>query len=168
MVFTSPGIPMIFQGQEVLEDGFFADGDPVDWTKLTTYAGIQTMYRDLIRLRRNWFDTTRGLRGQNLNVHHINDTNKVIAFHRWENGGLRDDVIVVANFANTSYTSYNIGFPRSGLWKVRFNSDWNGYSADFGNWSSFDTTAVAGAKDGMSYNANVGLGPYTVIILSQE
>ena len=168
LVMTSPGIPMIFQGQEVLEDGFFADTDPVDWTKLTTYAGIQTMYRDLIRLRRNWFDTTRGLRGQNINVHHINDTNKVIGFHRWQNGGAKDDVLIVANFANTTYSSYNLGFPRAGLWKVRFNSDWNGYSSDFANWSSFDTTAVSGAKDGMSYNANVGIGAYTVIILSQD
>lgn len=168
LVFTSPGIPMIFQGQEVLEDGYFQDTDPVDWTKLTTYAGIQTLYRDLIRLRRNWYDTTRGLRGQNLNVHHINDTNKVIAFHRWQNGGARDDVIVVCNFANTSYASYNLGFPRSGTWRVRFNSDWNGYSSDFASTSSFDTTAVSGAKDGMSYNANVGIGPYTIIILSQD
>jgi 1,4-alpha-glucan branching enzyme len=168
IAMTSPGIPMIFQGQEVLEDTYFQDTDPVDWTKLTTYAGIQTMYRDMIRLRRNWFDTTRGLRGNNVNVHHVNNTNKVVAFHRWENGGVRDDVIIVANFANTSYASYNIGFPRSGTWKVRFNSDWNGYDSGFANTSSYDTTASSGAKDGMSYNGNVGIGPYTVIILSQE
>ncbi|MBC7853305.1 MAG: alpha amylase C-terminal domain-containing protein, partial [Pirellulaceae bacterium] len=168
LVMTSPGIPMLFEGQEVLEDGFFADSDPIDWTKLVTYAGIQTMYRDLIRLRRNWFDTTRGLRSSNINVHHVNDTNKVIAFHRWQSGGARDDVVILVNFANTSYASYNIGFPRGGLWKVRFNSDWNGYSGDFANTSSNDTTANAGAKDGMSYNANVGIGPYTVIILSQD
>lgn len=168
LVMTSPGVPMIFQGQEVLENGFFADTDPVDWTKLTTYAGIQTLYRDIIRLRRNWYDTTRGLRGNNVNVHHINNTNKVIGFHRWQSGGVRDDVVIVANFANTSYSSYNLGFPRGGTWKVRFNSDWNGYSSDFANTSSYDTTAVSGVKDGMGYNANVGIGPYTVIILSQE
>jgi 1,4-alpha-glucan branching enzyme len=168
LVMTSPGIPMIFQGQEVLEDGSFADTDPVDWSKLTTYAGIDLMYRDLIRLRRNWFDTTRGLRAQNINVHHINNTDKVLAFHRWENGGPRDDVIVVVNLGNRSYTSYNLGFPRPGTWRVRFNSDWNGYSADFANTGSFDTTAVAGARDGMNYNANIGIGPYTVVILSQE
>jgi 1,4-alpha-glucan branching enzyme len=168
LVMTSPGVPMIFQGQEILEDGFWADTDPIDWTKLTTYAGIQTMYRDLIRLRRNWYDTTRGLRGNNTNVHHVNNTNKVIGFHRWQNGGAKDDVVVIANFANTSYASYNIGFPRGGTWKVRFNSDWNGYSGDFGNTNSYDTTANAGAKDGMSFNGNIGIGPYTVIILSQD
>ncbi len=168
LVMTGPGIPMIFEGQEVLEDGFFADSDPVDWTKLTTYAGIQTMYRDLIRLRRNWYDTTRGLRGNNINVHHVNDTNKVIGYHRWQNGGAKDDCVVIANFANASYASYNLGFPRGGTWRVRFNSDWNGYSADFANTNSYDTTANAGAKDGMSYNANIGIGPYSIIILSQD
>ncbi len=168
LVMTAPGIPMIFEGQEVLEDGFFADSDPVDWTKLTTYAGIQTLYRDAIRLRRNWFDTTRGLRGNNINVHHVNDTNKLIGFHRWQNGGAKDDVVVIANFANTSYASYNLGFPRAGTWKVRFNSDWNGYSTDFANTNSYDTNAVSGVKDGMSFNANIGIGPYTVIILSQD
>ena len=44
---------MLFQGQEVLEDGFFEDDDPIDWTKATTYAGIRLMYKDMIRLRRN-------------------------------------------------------------------------------------------------------------------
>lgn len=168
LVMTSPGIPMLFQGQEVLEDGYFQDSDPVDWTKRVTYGGIEHLYRDLIRLRRNWFDTTRGLRGQNVNVHHINNTDKVVGFHRWDQGGVRDDVVVVVNLGNRSYTNYNLGFPRGGVWKVRFNSDWNGYSADFGNTFSYDTTAVAGARDGVNFNANVGIGPYSVIILSQE
>lgn len=168
LVMTGPGIPMIFEGQEVLENGFFADTDPVDWTKLTTYAGIQTMYRDLIRLRRNWYDTTRGLRGNNINVHHINNTNKVIGYHRWQNGGAKDDVIVLCNFGTNGYASYNIGLPRAGTWRVRFNSDWNGYSGDFSNWASNDVNTTPGAKDGMAQNANIGIGPYTVVILSQD
>ncbi|AXA36253.1 MAG: glycosyl hydrolase [Candidatus Hydrogenedentota bacterium] len=167
ILFTAPGIPMIFQGQEFLEDGYFSDGDPLDWSKTTTYAGILQLYKDLIKLRRNWYNNTRGLRGNNVNVYHINNTDKVIAYHRWDQGGPGDDVVVVANFANRAYTSYNIGMPRGGTWYVRFNSDWNGYSSDFGNWNSYNTTANSGAKDGMNYNANVGIGPYTVIILSQ-
>jgi len=97
---------MIFQGQEFLEDKFFQDSVPLDWTKLTTYAGINALYRDLIRLRRNWFNQTRGLRGQHVNVHHVNNADKMIAFHRWENGGPGDDVVIVANFGNRSYDSY--------------------------------------------------------------
>jgi 1,4-alpha-glucan branching enzyme len=168
LVFTAPGIPMIFQGQEFLEDRYFRDSAPLDWAKLDTYAGINALYRDLIRLRRNWFDQTRGLRGQQINVHHVNNTDKVIAFHRWENGGLGDDVVIVANFGNRSYDSYALGFPRAGDWRVRFNSDWQGYSADFGNQLGYDTSAGDGSRDGMPFQANVGVGPYSVLILSQD
>jgi 1,4-alpha-glucan branching enzyme len=168
LVFTAPGIPMIFQGQEFLEDEWFRDTDPIDWTKKDKYSGILQMYRDLIRLRRNWQDNTRGLRGQHANVHHVNDYDKVIAFHRWENGGPGDDVVVVANMANRSYDSYNIGFPREGLWKVRFNSDWDGYSADFSNHFSYNTHAGPGARDGMPFSGNIGIAPYSVVILSLD
>ncbi|QSQ13924.1 alpha-amylase family glycosyl hydrolase [Myxococcus landrumensis] len=167
ITLTSPGIPMLFQGQEILEDGFFADGDPVDWGKLTTYGGIHDLYRDLIRLRRNWSNNTRGLRGGNVNVHHVNNTGKVIAYHRWDSGGPGDDVLIVANFSGTYFPTYNIGFPRTGTWYLRFNSDWNGYSSDFGNTASANTVAYGGAKDGMANNASFAIGPYSLLIFSQ-
>lgn len=167
LVFTSPGIPMIFQGQEFLEDGFFSDEDPLDWSKADTYHGILLLYRDLIHLRRNWYNNTRGLRGDHVNVHHVNNNDKVIAFHRWKDGGPGDDVIVVANFSNQTFHNYKIGFPRGGLWYVRFNSDAQVYSPDFGNTPGYDTTAHAEPHDGMPFSANVGIGPYSVLILSQ-
>jgi len=40
----------------------------MDWTKYDRFRGIFHLYRDLIRLRRNWFNNTRGLRGANVNV----------------------------------------------------------------------------------------------------
>ncbi|PWT83312.1 MAG: 1,4-alpha-glucan branching protein [Acidobacteria bacterium] len=168
LVFTAPGIPMIFQGQEFLEDEYFRDSAPLDWGKLDSYPGINALYRDLMRLRRNWFNRTRGLCGQHVNVHHVNNADKVIGFHRWENGGSGDDVMVVANFANRSYDSYTLGFPRAGYWRVRFNSDWQGYSSDFGNQLGYDTLAGDGSRDGMPFEANVGLGPYSALILSQD
>ncbi|MFK7883750.1 MAG: alpha-amylase family glycosyl hydrolase [Phycisphaerales bacterium] len=168
LVFTSPGVPMIFQGQEFLEDGYFADTDPLDFSKATTNAGIVDLYTDLITLRKNGTGKTAGLRGNGVNVHHVNNTNKLVAFHRWDNGGNGDDVVIVANFSGSSYSSYNIGFPSSGTWKVRFNSDWSGYDSGFGNFYSYDTSAWSGTKDGMGYNANVGIGPYSVIILSKD
>lgn len=168
LVFTSPGIPMLFQGQEFLEDAWFRDEEPLDWSRTIMYSGIVNLYRDLIRLRRNCYDHTRGLRGQHVNVFHVNDHDKLIAFHRWDNGGPRDDVVVVANFANRAYDSYGLGFPRSGFWRVRLNSDWNGYSADFGNHPSYDTAADGGPRDGLPASGNIGVGPYSVIILSQD
>src|SRR5262249_7024010 len=66
-VMTSPGIPMIFMGQEFLCTGWFNDAAPLDWSNAARLPGIILLHRDLIRLRRNWFNQTRGLCGQNVN-----------------------------------------------------------------------------------------------------
>lgn len=168
VVFTAPGIPMIFMGQEFLSWGYFDDDVQLDWSNAAKFPGIIQLYRDLIHLRRNWFNNTRGLRGENVNVFHVNTADKVIAFHRWDQGGSGDDMIVILNFANRGYSSYRIGFPRSGGWRVRFNSDWNGYDAAFANWTSLDTSTDGGAQDTMPFSGSVGLGPYTAVILSQD
>ena len=169
LVFSSPGIPMIFMGQEFLEWGYFRnEPQELDWTKTATNSGILRLYSDLIHLRRNWLNNTRGLRGQHVNVHHVNNGAKVVAFHRWDEGGNGDDVVIVLNFSNLGYPGYSIGFPRSGRWKLRFNSDWNGYSPEFTNWSSFDTDEGGQSCDGMPFSGDVGLGPYTAVILSQD
>jgi len=168
LVFTAPGIPMIFMGQEFLEWGAWSDGQPLDWSKVTRFSGIVSLYRDLIHLRRNWFDSTRGLRGQGVQIHHINDSDKVIGYHRWDSGGPGDDVVVIANFANRAYDSYRLGLPRDGIWRVRFNSDWSGYSPVFTNHASFDVGTDGESLDGMPYSGCVGIGPYTALILSQD
>jgi 1,4-alpha-glucan branching enzyme len=168
LVMTSPGIPMLFQGQELLEDKWFADTDPVDWSKLTTYSGINQLYKDLIRMRRNLGGVTKGLTGYFTNVHHVNNGAKVIGYHRWANGGAGDDVIVLANFSATSFPNYRIGLPRGGTWRVRFNSDWSGYSGDYGNYAAYDIVADPWAYDGLSHSGNFRLGPYSAVIYSQS
>jgi 1,4-alpha-glucan branching enzyme len=168
VVLTSPGIPMLFQGQEFLENLWFADTRPVDWSKQTTYAGILALYRDLIRLRRNLDGTTRGLRGEGVQVHHVNEADKVVAFHRWREGGPRDDTVVLLNFANRAYDGYTIGLPRAGTWRVRFNSDWTGYDPAFGNHPALDFSAEPIARDALPCSGSLGLGPYTAVIISQD
>jgi 1,4-alpha-glucan branching enzyme len=171
ILFTSPGIPMIFQGDEFLEWGSWDPSREIDWTKRDRFTGIWDLFQSLIRLRRNWFNNTRGLSGQSVNFFHLNNQDKLIAYHRWKDGGPGDDTIVVANFANRSYNSYTIGFPHDGTWYMRFNSDWNGYSPDFGNQAGYDTQADSpdgeGGADGMPFRGNIGLGPYSILILSQ-
>jgi 1,4-alpha-glucan branching enzyme len=125
------------------------------------------MYRDLIALRKNDAGATRGLRGENVNVFHVNDTAKVIAFHRWDQGGAGDDVIVVLNFSGTAFPQYDIGLPRGGTWKVRFNSDWQGYDAGFAGTPSNDTTASSGGRDGLDFHGTIGVGAYSAVVLSQ-
>jgi len=167
MVFTAPGIPMIFQGQEFLEGGWFRDTVPVDWDQNSEFQGIVRLYRDLIRLRLNQGGSTRGLCGQFTQVHHLNDDRKVIAFHRWDKGGPADDVVVVANFSHEPQDGYVIGFPAVGTWKLRLNSDWNGYSNDFHSHPSTDVDTEPGETDGLPSYAALSIGPYSVLIFSQ-
>lgn len=167
MVFTSPGIPMLFQGQEFLEGGWFRDTVPVDWDQCDEFHGIVRLYRDLIWLRSNRNGFTRGLCGQFTQVYHLNNERKVIAFHRWDKGGAADDVVIVANFFHEAQDNYIIGFPAEGTWKLRFNSDWDGYNDDFENHPSTDVTAEKGDCDGLPHNASVSIGSYSVLIFSQ-
>jgi 1,4-alpha-glucan branching enzyme len=170
VVLTSPGIPMIFQGQEMLDDRAFDffTATPVDWSRTTNFKGIVSMYRDLIALRRNLAGKTGGLSGPNVNVFHVDEQNKTLAYHRSGNGGAGDDVVVVVNLSNNDMHPLNIGFPRGGKWSVRFNSGASVYDPDFKNGDSFDTTANPGQKDGLNFNGDVGIGPYSVVILSQD
>ncbi|WP_420627388.1 alpha-amylase family glycosyl hydrolase [Candidatus Leptofilum sp.] len=168
LVFTAPGVPMLFQGQEFLEDGWFDDKRSLDWQKATQNSGMVTLYRHLIALRRNLQGKTRGLSGQSINVFHVNDAAKLIAFHRWHFGGPGDDVIVVVNFANRMLTDYKLGFPRGGAWQVRLNSDLKAYHPSFSSHHVGTVTAVPGEYDQLAYQATLSIGPYSVLILSQD
>jgi 1,4-alpha-glucan branching enzyme len=142
LVFTAPGIPMIFQGQEFLKGGWFDDSQGIDWDQEHDCRGILRLYRDLIHLRRNLAGATRGLTGQHLDVHHCNDGDKVVAFRRWADGGPGDEVLVVANFANRG--------------------------EDFGNLPSGDATAEVHPYDNQPHSASLKLAPYSVLIYSQD
>jgi 1,4-alpha-glucan branching enzyme len=168
MVFTAPGIPMLFQGQEFLEGGWFRDTVPVDWDQHEEFHGIVRLYRDLAHLRRNQDGFSGGLCGQYTRVFHRHDLRKLIAFHRWSAGGPGDDVVVIANFFRDAQDGYVIGFPSAGLWKLRLNSDWHGYNDDFGNHPSSDIVSEPGEYDGMPCHGTVTIGPYSVLIFSQE
>ena len=168
IVLTAPGIPMLFQGQELVEGSWFNDEDALDWTLRHRNAGLLRLHRDLISLRRNAVDVSRGLRGPHIRVHHLNAEARTIGYHRWLEGGPRDDVIVLTNFSATPYTDYRIGVPRRGRWRVRFNSDWDGYDPEFETVDSSDADSVAERQDGMDQRVTIGLGPYSAVILSQD
>ncbi|MHA6507994.1 alpha-amylase family glycosyl hydrolase [Tessaracoccus sp. Y1736] len=168
LVMTSPGIPMIFQGQEALEGGWFSDDDPLDWNRIKRFEGITKLYKTLIDLRLNRGGVTRGLTGRGLNVYHVNEEDNVIVFQRWMDHGAGDDVVVVVNLSTNTYTDYRIGMPHGGLWKLRFNSDAKLYSSLFGDHDSFDVTAFEEDEDGMGAHSNISVGPYSVLIYSQD
>ncbi len=164
IALTSPGIPMLFQGQEFLQGGYFSDELPLDWNLNETYQGIVELHRDLVRLRRNWDDDTRGLRGQGLNIFHSNDDYKIMAWHRWDEHGVGDDVLVVINASDEARGNYRIGLPAGGLWELKFNSDAQLYSPTFGGTEAYDIGAEEQDQDGFEYSGALNIAPYSMLV----
>ena len=168
LVFTAPGIPMIFQGQEFLQGEWFRDDVPLDWDLDRDFGGIVWLYRDLIRLRRNVDGQSRGLTGQHLTVLHANDPDNVVALHRWADGGPGDDVVVVVNLSHRSLTDYVVGMPAAGRWKLLLNSDATATAPTSRAPISEDIDAVADGYDEQPARGTVSIGPYTVLIYSRS
>jgi 1,4-alpha-glucan branching enzyme len=119
-------------------------------------------------LMANLSGVTRGLCGQNVHIYHFDDGAKLIAFHRWDEQGPTDSVVVVVNMTNQNRDGYRIGFPRHGLWKTRFSSDPFNYSPNFYNHPAPDVETHEEAADGLPCSGEISIGPHTVVIFSQE
>ncbi|HMP75328.1 MAG TPA: carbohydrate-binding protein [Kiritimatiellia bacterium] len=168
ITLTAPGIPMLFQGQEMNEDWTFAAETALRWSLTNTHAGIVRAYSDLVHLRRNRWGGTQGLKGTGVNVHHKDDLNKVIAYVRWDAGGGADDVVVAANFSAQNFTNntYLIEFPSAGTWYPYFNGDSTNYAADFGNVKQLHPSGSVTAS-GTPPKAAVNMGMYSLQIFSK-
>ena len=119
-------------------------------------------------MRRNLTGKTRGLTGQHVDVFHRNQQAKVIAWHRWYDGGAGDSTVVIMNLTATAHDFYEIALPAGGEWKVRFNADWEGYCKDFDNTY---LTEVEGRENVEGHPAPIGgfaLPPYGLLVLSQD
>jgi 1,4-alpha-glucan branching enzyme len=125
---TAPGIPMLFMGQEFLEDKQWSDNLQVHPELLLHWAGLDNgdkqmldhlrFVRELLGLRWQF----PGLRGEGFRPVHAENQNRVLAFHRWVPGE-GHDVMVVVHLSTFNRFGYRIGFPGGGEWREVFNSD---------------------------------------------
>jgi len=125
LVATSVGIPHVFMGQEFLEDKQWHDepGSPYQiwWDGLEQ---DQVMI-DFLRFSQELFAIRAklpALRASGLNVFHVNNDNRILAFHRWVEGG-GQDVIIIVSLNESTFWAYELGLPRDGDWREAFNSD---------------------------------------------
>ena len=128
LVMTIPGIPMLFMGQEFLEDKPWTDDVERHPELLLHWDGLEAddpamrnhlrFTREIIELRK----TYPALRGEGYADIHVHDQNRVFAFQRWVEGE-GHDVVVVVFLGNTTWYGYEIGFPGNGFWREIFNSD---------------------------------------------
>jgi 1,4-alpha-glucan branching enzyme len=162
MMFTAPGIPMMLQGAEFLQEGAFNDWQALEWNHITAHAGFTLAHQHLTALRKNIYGNSAGLQGQYTSVFHQDDNNHVIGFLRADSAESDDPTIIIANFSNTAFHNYQLRLPQSGAWKVRFNSTWKGYSPDFPEVAINEITADA------DNSVVIQLAPYSVYIASRE
>ncbi|MGB3827525.1 MAG: alpha amylase C-terminal domain-containing protein, partial [Ornithinimicrobium sp.] len=157
LVLTTPGIPMIFQGQEFLEDEWFRDSVPLDWERAEQFRDIVRMFRDLIGLRRNLAGDSAALSGEYVDLIDVDDERKLVAFHRGDDEG--SHAVVVANFS-ASPISGTISMPgvAGTRWRVRFNSDAGTYSELFGDHRTPDVV-VDGRGGG-----RMDVGAYSLVV----
>ena len=127
LLLTAPGIPMLFMGQEFLEDKLWSD-DPekaglfIGWDGLEGkdrhMSDFHRFVRDLLWLRRG----QPALQSEAIDVYHVDDNNRVLAFHRWV-PGTGQNVVVVVSLHESTFFNYELGFPLEGHWGEVFNSD---------------------------------------------
>ena len=169
LVLTSPGIPMLFQGQELLEDRWFDDTVALDWEKASTNRGILRLHRDLIALRRARDGATLGLRGSNVAIlradqeakragHAPLDGRRAARRHRRRRELRRSDARRPADRVPGTRVAGT-----SGSTPMR-----RAYAPDFGSHEVFDLDADGPPLDGCEQSGLVSVGPYSVVILSRE
>jgi 1,4-alpha-glucan branching enzyme len=170
---TAPGIPMLFMGQEFLEDKQWSDNCAFHDNLLLHWAGLESrdrqmvdhlrFTRELIHLRWRY----PGLRAQGFRTVHAHDENRVLAFHRWVEGE-GHDVLVVVHLAAFNRFDYRIGFPGGGEWREIFNSD------VYENWMNPDATGNSGRVTasplplhGLACSASLTLPANSVLVFAR-
>lgn len=159
VLLTSPGIPLIFMGQEFLEDKQWSDTPnpsfEIWWQGLDsgdkTMSDFLRFTRELIALRRNH----PALRAEGCNIIHVHNDNRVLVFQR-SVVGVGDDLVIAASLNEKNWYNYQIGFPASGRWAEIFNSD------VYDNWVNPTTAGNGGGVSasgpplhGLSFSASI-------------
>lgn len=173
LLLTAPGIPQLFMGQEIMEDKPWSDYPPsgllVDWARLDDAADPTS--RDFLRFTSELLALRRrqpALRGETVRVFHVHRDNRVIAFHRWIEGVGRD-VVVIASLNESTWRSYELGFPGQGEWLELFNSDvydhWVNPNAA-GNGGSI--VANGGLMHGMPASAGVTIPANALLVFARD
>ena len=113
-LFTGTGTPMMYHGQEFGQNSPVSlDPQPLQWENLETPEGVDlyNFFRKLIWLRNNW----AVIRGPNLEIIYINNSQKVIGMKRHDDS-LGQTVYTVMNFSGDDQTISELPFPYAGTW----------------------------------------------------
>lgn len=162
ITLTSPGIPLVFMGQELLEDKEFHDSNPLSWQRGEASAKATLLYKDLIRLRRNLDGKSAALTGVKTEILHADEDKKILAFRRHQPGNPPSEICVVINFSEKPVENFTLVFPRSGNWSLLLNTDDPKYGDGF-----TDVTTAPPNRD-TPKQVEVNLAPFSAQIFGMS
>jgi 1,4-alpha-glucan branching enzyme len=153
----SAGTPMFFMGEEVgaknrfTYNDFLSEREDILGERHNSGKMLFRYYQDMITLSKRM----PSIRGQEIDILHQSNANRVIAFKRWNSN---EEVIVVASLNNAPFADGYViekdqmAIP-DGTWKEVFNSD----AAVYGGWNMGNGGAVipsSGGRINMKVPAN--------------
>ncbi len=164
-MWSHPGKPLLFMGQEFAQEAEWADGRSLDWWLLDQPAhyGVHALVKDLNRLYVEhpslweldnepsgfrWIDADDGDRNTFSYLRFGSDDADVVA--------------TVANFSGAEHGNVRVGLPRPGVWTEVLNTDAAGYGGG-GRGNLGSVTAEAVPAHGQPYSAEVTLPPLAVL-----
>ncbi len=171
LLLTAPGIPMMFMGQEFLEDKYWSDSP--DDSALLWWQGLEQdphmanhlrFTQALLKVRRE----QPALRGEAINLFHVHEENRVIAWHRWIEG-VGQDVVIVASFNENTLYHYSIGMPRGGQWQELLNSDVYDHYPNpnaTGNHGAIEANNLP--QHGLPYSSEITLPANSILIFASQ
>lgn len=159
----SAGTPMFFMGEEIgaqkryTFDHFLLNRENIIGERIGNGKALFHFYQDLISLNRR----LRSIRSQDIDILHVSNSNRVIAFKRWRGD---EEVIIVASFNNTAFADGYViekdllAIPNAG-WKEIFNSD----AAIYGGQNRGNGGATIPSNQG-SLNITVPANGFVVLV----
>lgn len=156
LMFTAPGVPMIWMGQEFGATDTFTDKNRMNWREASRQSEIFRAHRDLVFLRTN----LQGLRLLSIASSNNTFTNGGVLAYWHTNGTPANDVYVALNFSGNNTNLLLSNLPSSTpntSWYLQLHTDWNLY----GGTSPISTNSL-------TISNLLSLPPYSAAVLAKN
>lgn len=168
LTLTAPGIPMLFQGQEFIEDEYFQDTQALDWDKEKKHRGIEKLVSDIIKLRTGNTEGGKGLRSQHIEILHLNHQTKILAYKRFDADDTTQPVLIVLNFSNQDFEDYGIGLNENEPFNLRINAGNKIYDPAFSQLPVDDLEVVEANTDEKQWTGKVNIPAYSALVFTKS
>lgn len=185
ILMTTPGTPMLLQGQEVFDFRPYAwpNGPPMDWQRVGTKQGpafrckqlVQKLISLRVRLRTGVSEPQQRpgpFMGDGLHVFHSHAG--VLSYLRWAEDSSSDSRqqnadglnlgLVIVNCSNMSFPNYDLGVPPSHTWKLVFSSTAELEGSEDISSTTLLSTSFEKARHGFPCSIDTWLPRYSALV----